>query len=425
MIRPSCLRWLGFGGTVTAVLLLFHCAASFSPVHREISDASAGESLSIAGDGGEATLHCPWAFLRDEPSLYEMRYREHIKEIEAAGSRLCSLMVRDERFRELHAAYVAALGALAPDPIEHPIPGRCANTTTNVASEPDSDPRLDDRVFSRMIYARRCAGMTHQAEGADRDRRVVSVPIEPLVAALRHPRLCEVPPGGVRNAKWLVHRNYMAVDPWVAHRRRAPSVALPSGETGDETLLPTNSNVSSRSANEVASARKVAIVDVGASLWLAADGAQRWLVGSVRHWQCLQPTEYHAWEATPKSQDPTRGVPKWLEPGYHYHAVPVVSTSTDPDRNPLELIRRRFSPADHVVLKIDFDTPGAEAQLIEQILSDQTLAERIDELYFEHHVKLAPMVENWGRESVRGSVLESLNLFDSLRRLGIHAHSWV
>ena len=122
--------------------------------------------------------------------------------------------------------------------------------------------------------------------------------------------------------------------------------------------------------------------------------------------------------------------------------------------NPLTMLRRVAKKSDFVVLKIDIDTAWVEARLISQILEDDTLAELIDELYFEHHVHRTPMRE-WGLTMERGMANEtkhfhrishdakylkqrsgsfvvsdnditaSYMIFHSLWERRIRAHSWV
>jgi hypothetical protein len=101
-----------------------------------------------------------------------------------------------------------------------------------------------------------------------------------------------------------------------------------------------------------------------------------------------------------------------------------------------------------VVLKIDIDAPMVEQALIEQVLSsiagceqshngnhnqqiylqvikDPDVHERIDELFFEHHVNFAPMVKSWRDVINKDELLEdSYRIFTDLRKKGIRAHGW-
>eukprot|EP00966_Prymnesium_polylepis_P217136 5025261-Prymnesium_polylepis.1 len=54
--------------------------------------------------------------------------------------------------------------------------------------------------------------------------------------------------------------------------------------------------------------------------------------------------------------------------------------------NPLVLLKALAAPEDFVVFKLDIDTSAIETSLIHQILEDEELMVRIDELYWEHAV---------------------------------------
>ena len=79
---------------------------------------------------------------------------------------------------------------------------------------------------------------------------------------------------------------------------------------------------------------------------------------------------------------------------------------------------------DFIVVKLDIDTSSVEVPLVYQLLQDECFVGLIDQFYFEHHVYLQELARWWG-PSANGTVSESLCLFQSLRRKGIGAHSWV
>ena len=90
--------------------------------------------------------------------------------------------------------------------------------------------------------------------------------------------------------------------------------------------------------------------------------------------------------------------------------------------NPWTMLRTIVQPSDHVVVKIDIDTPGLENTLINQILNDPSIHSLIDELFFEHHITVNEMIPYWGRPP--GVLKDSYILFRKLRQLGIRMHSW-
>jgi hypothetical protein len=133
----------------------------------------------------------------------------------------------------------------------------------------------------------------------------------------------------------------------------------------------------------------------------------------------------YAYEVTPK--DPKlvwfEQVPDRLMASYHW-----INTGVTADRNsslnPLHMILDHFNEDDFIVVKLDIDTPGIEVPLAQQLLHDTALHGLVDQFYFEHHVMLADLAPWWGN-TMRGSVRDSLELFASLREVGVAAHSWV
>ena len=97
--------------------------------------------------------------------------------------------------------------------------------------------------------------------------------------------------------------------------------------------------------------------------------------------------------------------------------------------NPLRILLKIAKPSDFVVLKLDIDPDcRIEEALIAQILGDQRLLDRIDELYYEHHVHLSPMsMKGWklSLTTTTQTLPDSIRLFHKLRAAGVRAHSWV
>lgn len=116
-------------------------------------------------------------------------------------------------------------------------------------------------------------------------------------------------------------------------------------------------------------------------------------------------------------------LPPHLLAAYHWINVGV---SADPDSqlNPLKLLLENFREDDLIVVKLDIDTAAIEVPLALQLLSDDRYYKLIDQFYFEHHVRNSEIAVDW-RQSMKGSVKESLDLFAGLREKGIPAHSWV
>jgi hypothetical protein len=108
-----------------------------------------------------------------------------------------------------------------------------------------------------------------------------------------------------------------------------------------------------------------------------------------------------------------------------YHWINVgVSADPTSSLNPLKMLLENFNEEDFIVVKLDIDTPDIEVPLARQLLNDTALHGLVDQFYFEHHVMLGDLAP-WWRSSMRGSVRDSLELFASLREVGVAAHSWV
>ena len=110
-----------------------------------------------------------------------------------------------------------------------------------------------------------------------------------------------------------------------------------------------------------------------------------------------------------------------------YHWINVgVSAEEGSKLNPLESIIKTLDEDDFVVVKLDIDTPAVELPLVCQLLQDKDgiYSKVIDQFYFEHHVHLGELKNNWGHNGMFGTVKDSLELFSKLRAKGIPAHYW-
>jgi hypothetical protein len=119
------------------------------------------------------------------------------------------------------------------------------------------------------------------------------------------------------------------------------------------------------------------------------------------------------------------GVPDRLHPNYRWFNYPL-DVKRDSWRNPLNHYLTKVRPDDVVTIKVDFDSPGLESEIIHTILSVPELYQTIDELYYEYHVPMAYVYKAWSTHADESAnVLRSIDLFQALRRRGIRAHSWV
>jgi len=96
--------------------------------------------------------------------------------------------------------------------------------------------------------------------------------------------------------------------------------------------------------------------------------------------------------------------------------------------NPWTMLAKNFGPDDFVVVKLDIDTVSVEWPLFQQLLNTPQIQELVDIFYFEHHVKMDEMQTFWGSHSsgsTKGTIAESLELFQALRKAGVAAHYWI
>ena len=204
--------------------------------------------------------------------------------------------------------------------------------------------------------------------------------IEPLVGLTRHPYFC------LHGEEFLVNKDYMLIYPIDTHQNNY-------------------------------------YFDLGASTYTSGAGgsSQSWFVETA--YPNIRWDGIYCWESSPVNAEQVWAeIPGNLKPVYHWYNIPVNPAVNHSD-NALEYIAKVARPEDWVVLKIDIDNSDVEMQLLERILQDTTISSLIDELFFEHHVDVEPMLKYWGRNPLKLS--DTYTLFHRLRNLGILAHSWV
>ena len=116
-------------------------------------------------------------------------------------------------------------------------------------------------------------------------------------------------------------------------------------------------------------------------------------------------------------------IPQQYLPAYHWINVGVNAT-VGSYLNPFTMILQEFTPDDLIIVKLDIDTSWLELPLAQQLLNDVKLHNLVDHFYFEHHVFMKELANEWA-SSRSGSIKESLQLFTGLRQKGVASHSWV
>ena len=116
-------------------------------------------------------------------------------------------------------------------------------------------------------------------------------------------------------------------------------------------------------------------------------------------------------------------LPEKYMPSYHWINVGV-SSEEGHKLNPLHSILKAYGEDDFIVVKLDIDTGSIEVPLAKQLLEDKdgVYHKLVDQFYFEHHVHLGELADNW--VEMEGSIKDSFDLFYGLREKGIPAHFW-
>jgi len=125
---------------------------------------------------------------------------------------------------------------------------------------------------------------------------------------------------------------------------------------------------------------------------------------------------------------------KPLDPMKAYESIPDdlvgvytlmnIYLSMDDGKLDVTKLIRSLTKNDFLVLKLDIDNAPIEAPLSAALCSDKELAGLVDEMYYEDHISLEPMNKDWRMKHAPRDLLDSYQIFQTLRRNGIRAHSW-
>jgi hypothetical protein len=276
---------------------------------------------------------------------------------------------------------------------------------------------FDHKLFSRFVYEFVCLGepcdLATFPSGYTLGETHTSY-IEPVFGTMRHPKFFSTD----GSQTYLVNKEYMMIDKWALHnlhtrwRRRYRHRT----DSNRNHYYAANAHASIRSF----------FVDMGASLYSSGYGgaSQSWFVG-LADCQCVPFTDMMLFEAHVHAAPLVwSSPPDHLHPNYYWYNYPL-QIQTDSWRNPLNHLLAKLSPNDVVTVKVDFDSPGLEIAIINTILQFPELYQTIDELFYEYHVKMAYMHRFWPTADKTVNVMDSIDVFRSLRRRGIRAHSWV
>ena len=320
----------------------------------------------------ERDRSCSWVFKKYVPSPWEARW---VKNVGKLQDNVCEEANRDR------------------DRIDEWVDGGLRNKESPPLTLPSS-------TFSQFYFVNDCTG------------EELTDYIEPLAGLTRHPFFCLktseanniglwdfLTKGNNDADSWVVNKDYM-IPSWNVSRKLEQKSAL--------------------------HAPRAFFFDLGASYYDGGSGgpSQSWFVESYEMRGVVWKGVF-AWEATP--QDPSAtwaAIPARLKPHYHWYNIPVSSVPGHAD-NALDYIRTVARRNDYVLLKIDIDNNPVETELVNQLLASDELIGLVDEIYFEHHVNVAPMNKYWGMQGAKQYLSDTYAIFTAFRQRGVLAHSWV
>jgi hypothetical protein len=406
---------------LTALLVTLSYLVSYTNLSRLIiskyvsilHSKSIGD-LSYSKDSGKI---CQWYFLNYTPSAWEELWHNNINQFQ---NNVCDRLSNPEDLDKI----ISATQRL----VELQAFGRNKTLSNNQNS---------DRILSRMFYRQNCF---------DRHTNVsftvaeVSQLIEPLIGLLRDPfTICPrfksppVPPslydGAILQSKRFLLLSVSA--PFYLHSPKSDLENLKkiqtSAHNNNENILPwmyQRLKLHGLEKQVEIESRKNILIDLGSSYFRGWNGDSTAAAGlwfyeyykrfgvkfdRVIAYEHSLLDQKVAWDQLPEDIFPV-------------YTLINVGVSVSGKFNPWSMLQAIARSSDHVVVKIDIDTPAIETALINQILNDSSISSLIDELFFEHHVTVKEMIGYWG--SPPGTLKDSYVLFRNLRQLGIRMHSW-
>ncbi|CUG89104.1 membrane-associated protein, putative [Bodo saltans] len=415
-----------------------------------------------------------WRFQKYISSTLEDSFYEDMKQLLASTNDPSNAVYEIERYQANASMLIAmGVGRVFPNEMGTDHSKYLAQCDTDdddvggpgVASPPQCLPPLANSTtsalsdcFSRFVFVFECLG--EPCDPVDFPHitgwvlgETHTTWIEPLFGAMRHPKF--LLDAGKRT--YLEDKGYMAPDKWALHnlhtryKKRFPSLlrsgacrsssacsgacrsssacsgACRSSSACSGACRSVNTSLSNYGACPILEDRRDSIfIDMGASTYGAGTGgsSQNWFVAAA-DCLCVPFTEMFLFEAKKhKANSVWRNVPDPIHPAYHWYNY-LLNSSLASWRNPLNHLLSKLHPNDVVTVKVDFDAPELEAQIIDTILRFPELYQTIDELFFEHHVTMPYMNQYWREKAAGLTIVDSIDLFRSLRRKGIRAHSWV
>jgi len=173
---------------------------------------------------------------------------------------------------------------------------------------------------------------------------------------------------------------------------------------------------------------KSIFIDMGASLkFHGQSGAKPPVLELMKSFEKFGFHFDHIYAAEITAFDPQKVFEDLLPEKYFasYHWINAgVSADKESKLNLLRSIVSKFDEDDLIVVKLDIDYSDIEVPLAHQLLEDDSISKLVDQFYFEHHVEMNEIARCW-RGFMKGSVQDSFELMNGLRKKGVAAHFWV
>ncbi|UJR17469.1 hypothetical protein I4U23_004364 [Adineta vaga] len=353
-----------------------------------------------------STMNCRRYFLNYTPSQWEEMWYKNINEYQ---NNVCERLSNNENLNKTIQMMQRMIELQ-----------RFGRNKTN------SELQTSDNLFSRMFYREECQSPHPNISLKSVD---ASYLIEPLIGLLRDPfSICSrINSSSIPNAMY---------EGAVVQSKRfiLLSIAAPSfidSSSNQFKNFPNSQNNKNSNAFPWIYLRttdiehpKVILFDLGSSYFGAWGGdmtaaSSLWLYAYYKRFN-VKFDRIIAFEYS--SLDPKNAWNQLPDDVFPIYTLINVGVASDGKFNPWTMLETIAQPQDHVIVKLDIDTPILENALINQLLNDSKIHSLVDELCFEHHITVNEMIPYWQRPG--GSLKDSYTLFRKIRELGIRMHSW-
>ncbi|CAF1355242.1 unnamed protein product [Adineta steineri] len=359
--------------------------------------------------------NCHWYFLNYTPSAWESSWTNNIDELQKV---VCETLA-DRNNSNKSALAVERLMELQKFGRNHS----------------ESNKQSSDVLLSRMFYQKECIDPITNVSSKG---VIVSQLIEPLIGLLRDPlticnRIGILPASAYEGAVTQSKRFFLlsVAAPFYIHSSTPSSnnniPMMVTSNKRNTNLLPwmyERSKLNSLDTETEMRNGQNILFDLGSSYFGSwngdtSAGAGRWFYENYKRFGIkfdrIIAYEYellnlkNVWNELPDGVFPV-------------YTLINVGCEKSGKLSPWTNLKALAKPYDHVVVKLDIDTPAIEGPLINEVLNDSSIHSLIDELFFEHHITVKEMTLYW--MTPPGSLKDSYILFTKLRQLGIRMHSW-